>query len=377
MKNLKKTDNKMATVTKKIAVLPGDGIGPEVVAEAVKVLGRVGEKFGHKFEFTYAPVGGCAIDQCGDPYPEETHRLCLESDAVLFGAIGDPKYDNDPTSKVRPEQGLLRMRKSLGLYANLRPVQPFDSLLDRSPLKEERIKGADLMIVRELTGGLYFGEPRGRSENGEVAFDTCIYSREEILRSAEKAFELAIARKGHVTLVDKANVLATSRLWRETVTGLYNRKYRDAVCRNTGKGIVLDYLYVDNAAMQLVTSPAWFDVVLTENLFGDILSDQASVITGSIGLLPSASIGDSVALYEPIHGSFPQAKGKGTANPIATILSAAMMLEISFGMHEEGAAIRKACREAVEKGIVTPDLAAIGNKHYTTAETGSYIANVI
>lgn len=362
---------------KKIAVLPGDGIGPEVIGEAVKVLKRVGEKFGHNFEFTYAPVGGCAIDQCGDPYPESTHQLCCSSDAVLFGSIGDPKYDNDPACKVRPEQGLLKMRKSLGLYANLRPVEPFGTLLDRSPLKEDRIKGADLMIVRELTGGLYFGEPRGRSEKGDIAFDTCVYSKDEILRIAEKAFELAMIRKGHVTLVDKANVLATSRLWRETVTQLYNSRYKDAVCRSTGKKIVLDYLFVDNAAMQLVTAPASFDVILTENLFGDILSDQASVITGSIGLLPSASIGNAVALYEPIHGSFPQAKGKNIANPVATILSAAMMLEISFGMLQEGAAIRRACKDAIENGIVTQDLAAEGAAWYGTTETGDYIVGRI
>ena len=362
---------------KKIAVLPGDGIGPEIIAEAVKVLKKTAAVYGHEFEFAYASVGGCAIDGYGDPYPEETHNICRMSDAVLFGAIGDPKYDNDPGCKVRPEQGLLKMRKELGLYANLRPVEPFDALLDKSPLKEERIKGADMVIVRELTGGLYFGEPRGRSEKGDVAFDTCVYSKEEITRIAEKAFELAAIRKGKVTLVDKANVLATSRLWRETVTELFNNRYKDTVCCSTGKNITLDYLYVDNAAMQLVTAPASFDVILTENLFGDILSDQASVITGSIGLLPSASVGKDVSLYEPIHGSFPQAKGKNIANPIATILSAAMMLEISFGMQKEGAAIREACRCAINNGIVTQDLAEENSKSYSTTETGDYIANII
>lgn len=362
---------------KRIAVLPGDGIGPEVVGEAVKVLERIAEKYGHRFEFTYAPVGGCGIDLCGDPYPQQTHNLCLESDAVLFGSIGDPKYDNDPTCKVRPEQGLLKMRKSLGLYANLRPVEPFEALMERSPLKEERIKGADLVIVRELTGGLYFGEPRGRSEKGDKAFDTCVYSREEIVRIAEKAFDLAQMRKGKVTLVDKANVLATSRLWRETVTGLYKEKYSNTLCSATGEKLQLEYMFVDNAAMQLIVSPASFDVVLTENLFGDILSDQASVLTGSIGLLPSASIGKNVALYEPIHGSFPQAKGKNIANPVATILSAAMMLEISFGLVKEGADIRRACRESIENGIVTQDLAKEGSAYYGTIETGDYIVSRI
>lgn len=362
---------------KRIAVLPGDGIGPEVTGEAIKVLRRIAEVYGHKFEFVYAPAGGCAIDECGEPYPESTHQVCCSSDAVLFGSIGDPKYDNNPAAKVRPEQGLLKMRKSLGLYANLRPVEPFDTLLEKSPLKEERIKGAGLMIVRELTGGLYFGEPRGRSEKGDVAFDTCVYSRTEIERIARKAFELAIIRKGRVTLVDKANVLATSRLWREVVTGMYENEYKEKVCKATGEKLKLDYLFVDNAAMQLVTAPASFDVLLTENLFGDILSDQASVITGSIGLLPSASLGDGVGLYEPIHGSFPQAKGKNIANPVAAILSAAMMLEISFGMLEEAEAVRRACREAVGKKIVTPDLAGEGERSYGTTEVGDYIVSAI
>lgn len=364
-------------MNKNIAVLPGDGIGPEIIGQAVKVLDAVAKKYNHTFTYNYALVGGCAIDECGDPYPEQTHSICCNADAVLFGSIGDPKYDNNPTAKVRPEQGLLKMRKSLGLYANLRPIEPFDALLDKSPLKEERIKGANLVIVRELTGGLYFGEPRGRSENGEVAFDTCVYSKKEIERIARKAFELAIIRKGHVTLVDKANVLATSRLWRETVTDLYNREYKDKICKATGESIKLDYMFVDNAAMQLVTAPTFFDVVLTENLFGDILSDQASVITGSIGLLPSASIGDKVALYEPIHGSFPQAKGKNIANPIATILSAAMLLETSFGLTEEAKAIRKACTSAVENKKYTPDLANPGQSCLTTQQVGDYIAGIV
>lgn len=354
---------------KRIALLPGDGIGPEIINQAVTVLDEVARKYGHKFTYERASVGACAIDECGDPYPEKTHRICLASDAVLFGAIGDPKYDNDPSARVRPEQGLLKMRKSLGLFANLRPVRPFESLLDRSPLKEERIKGADLMIVRELTGGLYFGEPRGRSENGEKAFDTCLYSKEEIERVARKAFELARMRKGHVTLVDKANVLATSRLWRETIKALHKSEYSD---------ITIDYMFVDNAAMQLVTAPAFFDVILTENLFGDILSDEASVITGSIGLLPSASIGTETALYEPIHGSFPQAKGKNIANPVAAILSAAMMLEYSFGLKNEADEINMACRDAISQGIVTMDLLTpqeiqSGKKGCSTSEVGEFI----
>lgn len=357
---------------KRIAVLPGDGIGPEIIGQAVKVLEKVANVYNHKFEFVYAPVGGAAIDECGEPYPYHTHTICCNSHAILFGAIGDPKYDN-PNSKVRPEQGLLKMRKDLALFANIRPVEPFEALLDKSPLKEERIKGANLVIVRELTGGLYFGEPRGRSENSDTAYDTCIYTREEIERIAEKAFKLAIIRKGRVTLVDKANVLATSRLWREVVTDLFNREYKEKKCTATGKQLTLDYLLVDNAAMQLVTNPSSFDVILTENLFGDILSDQASVITGSIGLLPSASVGKKVALYEPIHGSYPQAKGKNVANPIATILSAAMMLEISFGMIKEGAAIRKACKDAIDNGIVTEDIAEKGSKSYGTIEVGEYI----
>ena len=352
---------------KNIAVLPGDGIGPEVIAQAVNTLKAIAQKFGHTFCFEYAEIGGCAIDKYGEPYPAAIHELCMKSDAILFGAIGDPKYDMDPQAKVRPEQGLLKMRKSLGLFANLRPIRPFPALLDRSPLKKERIAGADMMIVRELTGGLYFGEPRGRNESGTTAFDTCIYSKEEISRVAVRAFELAGLRKNHVTLVDKANVLATSRLWRETVKALRDEKYPQ---------IQLDYMFVDNAAMQLVTAPGYFDVLLTENLFGDILSDEAGVITGSIGLLPSASAGESVSLYEPIHGSYPQAAGKNTANPVAAILSGAMLLEYSFGMQKEAEAVTDACAKAIENGIVTEDLAA-GGKAFSTSEVGEYICKAV
>lgn len=354
-------------MNKKIAVLPGDGIGPEIVAESVKVLKAVESRFNHKFEYIYGKIGAAAIDDCGNPYPEETHKLCMESDAILFGAIGDPKYDNNPAAKVRPEQGLLKMRKSLGLYANIRPVEIYSKLIDRSPLKESVVKDVDLVVVRELTGGIYFGEPRGRSEDGRRAYDTALYSDVEIERISRIAFNMARKRKGLVTLVDKANVLATSRLWREVVTKLHKSEYSD---------VQLDYLFVDNAAMQLVTAPGRFDVILTENMFGDILSDQASVLTGSIGLLPSSSIGTHTPLFEPIHGSFPQGAGKNIANPIATILSAAMLLESAFDMNAEARAIKNGCEDAINNGILTPEIVK-DTKAYTTSDIGDYIAEYI
>ena len=354
-------------MNKKIAVLPGDGIGPEIVAESVKVLKSVESRFNHKFEYIYGKIGAAAIDDCGDPYPEETHKLCMESDAILFGAIGDPKYDNNPAAKVRPEQGLLKMRKNLGLYANIRPVEIYSKLIDRSPLKESVVKDVDLVVVRELTGGIYFGEPRGRSEDGRRAYDTALYSDVEIERISRIAFNMARKRKGLVTLVDKANVLATSRLWREVVTKLHKSEYSD---------VQLDYLFVDNAAMQLVTDPGRFDVILTENMFGDILSDQASVLTGSIGLLPSSSIGAHTPLFEPIHGSFPQGAGKNIANPIATILSAAMLLESAFDMNAEARAIKNGCEDAINNGILTPEIVKDA-KAYTTSDIGDYIAEYI
>lgn len=329
----------------KIAVLKGDGIGPEIVDEAIKVLDAAGQKFNIEFDYSEGLVGGIAIDTVGDPFPSETQQICESADAILFGAIGDPKFDNDPTAKVRPEQGLLRMRKSLGLFANIRPVKAYDNLLELSPLKESITRGADFVVIRELTGGIYFGEPRGRSENGSTAFDTCLYSREEITRVAKVAFEYAGARRKKLTVVDKANVLATSRLWRETVQAMES-SYPD---------IQVDYMFVDNAAMKLILQPTYFDVVLTENMFGDILTDEASVITGSLGMLPSASKGAKVALYEPIHGSFPQAKGKGIANPIATILSAAMMLD-DLGEHAAAKAIKEAVDKVVQEKRLTPDL---------------------
>lgn len=351
---------------KNIAVLPGDGIGPEIIAQAVAVLDAVAKKFGHEFNYQYAQIGACAIDSCGDPYPEETHRICMEADAILFGSIGDPKYDNDTSAKVRPEQGLLRMRKSLGLYANIRPVKPYDSLLDASPLKNEIVAGSDFVVVRELTGGIYFGEPRGRNEAGDTAFDNCVYSVNEIERVAHVAFQYASRRKGKVTLVDKANVLETSRLWRETVKRIHQSDYPQ---------IALDFMFVDNAAMKMVANPKDFDVILTENLFGDILSDVSGVINGSIGLIPSASFGAQRSLFEPIHGSYPQAAGKDIANPIATILSAAMMLEDAFGMHEEAEAVRHACAQAIAEGVCTEDI--IPDSPYGTKATGEYIVKII
>lgn len=351
---------------KNIAVLAGDGIGPEVTEQAIKALNAVAERFGHKWNYTEALVGAAAIDATGEPYPDATHKVCQASDAVLFGAIGDPKYDNDPTAKVRPEQGLLKMRKELGLFANIRPVQAYEFLIDKSPLKRERIEGADLVVFRELTGGLYFGSPRGRSENGEEAFETCNYSKVEIERIAKLAFEAARMRRNKVTLVDKANVLVTSRLWREVVTNMHKAEYSD---------VELDYLFVDNAAMQMILWPKQFDVILTENLFGDIISDESSVIAGSLGLLPSASIGCEVGLYEPIHGSYPQAAGKNIANPCAAILSAAMLLETSFSMKEEAAAIRSAVEEALNSGFATEDINPDAPKG--TTEVGDFIANSI
>lgn len=350
----------------KIALLAGDGIGPEIVAEATKVLDRVAEKFGHKIEYRPALVGAAAIDAVGDPYPDETHAVCLDADAVLFGAIGDPKYDNDPTAKVRPEQGLLRMRKSLGLFANLRPVALFDALADRSPLKEEVVRGTDFICVRELTGGIYFGRPQGRDEEGTRAFDTCTYTVSEIERVLHVAFRLAVSRRRKLTVVDKANVLETSRLWRETAQRVA-REYPE---------VAVDYMFVDNAAMQIIRQPAYFDVIVTENMFGDILTDEASVISGSLGMLSSASVGAEVALFEPIHGSYPQAAGKNIANPMATILSAAMLLE-HLGLDAEGRAVRRAVDRALADGVVTEDLAAPGEKARLTSEVGDYVASQI
>ena len=349
----------------KIAKLPGDGIGPEVVEQAVKAVDAICAKFGHEVSYTFALVGACAIEKTGSAYPDSTHELCLQSDAVLFGAVGDPKYDNDPTAKVRPEQGLLAMRKNLGLYANLRPVETFEKLVGKSPLKEELVSGADFMCIRELTGGMYFGK-KGREDNGDTAYDTNIYHRFEVERILKLGFEYAMRRRKHLTVVDKANVLESSRLWRQIAQEMAP-KYPE---------VTTDYMFVDNAAMQLIRQPKFFDVMVTENTFGDILTDEASVITGSMGLLASASIGEHTSVFEPIHGSYPQAAGKNIANPLATILSAAMMFEYAFGLMEEGRAIRDAVTASIEQGIVTEDLAA-GGKAYSTSEVGDWVANYI
>ena len=349
----------------KIAKLPGDGIGPEVVEQAVKAVDAVCAKFGHEVSYTLGYVGACAIDRTGDPYPQETHALCMESDAVLFGAVGDPKYDNDPAAKVRPEQGLLAIRKQLGLFANLRPVETFRSLVGKSPLKTELVDGADFLCIRELTGGMYFGE-KGRKDGGDTAFDTCIYSRFEVERILKLAFEYAQRRRKHLTVVDKANVLESSRLWRQIAREM-EPQWPD---------VTVDYMFVDNAAMQLIRQPKFFDVLVTENTFGDILTDEASCISGSMGLLASASVGAHTSLFEPIHGSYPQAAGKNIANPVAAILSAVMMFEYTFGLMEEGAAIRKAVAASIDAGVVTEDLAA-GGKAYSTSEVGDWIASEI
>ena len=325
-----------------IALLAGDGIGPEIIAQAVKALNCVARKYAHNFTYREALVGACAIDATGDPYPEETHKICREADAVLFGAIGDPKYDNDPKAPVRPEQGLLA---------------------DRSPLKAEVVRGTDFVCVRELTGGIYFGRPQGRDEGGDRAVDTCTYSRQEIERVLHVAFRLAMSRRRHLTVVDKANVLETSRFWREIAQQLAPQ-YPE---------VELDFMFVDNAAMQIIRQPTHFDVIVTENMFGDILTDEASVISGSLGMLPSASVGSEVALFEPIHGSYPQAAGKNIANPMAAILSAAMLLE-HLGLTAEGSAVRDAVNRALTEGIVTEDLAAQGERRYSTSEVGDFIA---
>ncbi len=348
-----------------IAKLPGDGIGPEVVEQAVKAVDAVCRRFGHEASYTFAEVGACAIDKYGSAFPESTYKVCLESDAVLFGAVGDPRYDNDPTAKVRPEQGLLAMRKQLGLYANLRPVETFSSLVDKSPLKRELVDGAEFLCVRELTGGMYFGE-KGRLDGEDTAYDTNIYHRYEVERILKLAYSYAMRRRRHLTVVDKANVLESSRLWRQVAQELAPQ-YPE---------VTTDYMYVDNAAMQLIRCPKFFDVIVTENTFGDILTDEASCITGSMGLLASASIGEKTGVFEPIHGSYPQAAGKNIANPLATILSAAMMFEYAFGLMEEGAAIRAAVAESIEQKVVTEDLAD-GGKAYSTSEVGDWVAKHI
>ncbi|MCF6294650.1 MAG: 3-isopropylmalate dehydrogenase [Flavobacteriaceae bacterium] len=347
-----------------IAVLPGDGIGPEVTDQAIKVLNAIATEFNHEFIYNYASVGAIAIDEHDSPLPESTLNICKSSDAILFGAIGDPKYDNDPSAKVRPEQGLLKLRKELGLFANIRPVKAYETLLSKSPLKKKIIEGTDISIYRELTGGIYFGE-KNISADGNTASDLCEYSKHEIERIAHLAFKAAETRNNKVTLVDKANVLESSRLWRKVVTEMATQY----------PNVTLDFLFVDNAAMQMILNPKQFDVILTENMFGDIISDEASVIGGSIGLLASASIGDKYAMFEPIHGSFPQAKGKGIANPIASILSAAMLLD-HFKLFKEAQLIKNAVEKSLKLHITTPDI----NTKYdniTTSKVGDFIEDVI
>jgi len=350
----------------KIAVLPGDGIGPEITAQALEATKAVCQKFGHILEYQEALVGACAIDATGNPYPDETHTLCMESDAVLFGAIGSPKYDNDPSARVRPEQGLLTMRKKLGLYANIRPITTFPSLLHQSPLRADLVEGADFMCIRELTGGIYFGRPQGRSEDGTTAYDTCVYTVQEIERIVRLAYTFALKRKKKLTIVDKANVLCTSRLWRQ-VSQQIEKEYPE---------VETEYMFVDNAAMQIIRQPKHFDVIVTENMFGDILTDEASVITGSLGMLPSASIGIHTSVFEPIHGSYPQAAGKNIANPLATILSAALMFEYAFDLKAEAQSIREAVEACIAAKVVTEDIAG-GGRAYSTTEVGNWVRDFI
>jgi 3-isopropylmalate dehydrogenase len=337
---------------KKIVILPGDGIGKEVTACGKKVLEQVAECFGHQFSFDYATIGHEAIEATGNPLPDESLEKMKNSDAILFGAVGHPKYDNDPTAKVRPEQGLLKMRKELGLYANLRPIKLFDELLAASSIKPEILKGADILFFRELTGDVYFGE-RGRKEQGATAYDTMIYSRYEVERIANKAFKAALTRGKKVTSVDKANVLESSRLWREVVQEVA-KQYPD---------VTVEHMFVDAAAMKLIQNPRSFDVVVTGNLFGDILTDEASQIAGSMGMLASASVGDTVGLYEPIHGSAHDITGKGIANPLASILSAALLLDISFGLKEESETVIKAVEQTLRDGYRTRDIADASTAH--------------
>ncbi len=347
----------------KIAVLPGDGIGPEIMKQVVAGMDAVARKFGHEFTYTEALVGACAIDAVGDPYPAATHEICMQADAVLFAAVGSLKYDNNPTAPVRPETGLLAMRKQLGLFANIRPVATFDCLLHKSPLKEELLRGADFIVIRELTGGMYFGE---KYQDNDRAYDTDVYTRPEIERILKVAFEIAMQRKKHLTVVDKANVLASSRLWRQIAKEM-EPQYPD---------VDTDYMFIDNASMRVLTEPRFFDVIVTENTFGDILTDETSCITGSMGLQPSSSLGLHTPLFEPVHGSWPQAAGQNLANPVAQILSAAMLLE-HFGLKAEGAAIRRAVDASLAANVRTPEIQVEGGAHYGTKEVGQWIADYI
>lgn len=347
----------------KIAILPGDGIGPEIMKQGIAVINAVAEKFEHVIIYEEALCGAHAIDEVGDPFPNKTFEVCKNADAVLFAAVGHPKFDNDPTAKVRPEQGLLAMRKKLGLYANIRPIQTFDCLIHKSPLREKLVRGADFICIRELTGGMYFGE---KYQDDDKAFDTNLYTRSEVERILRVGFDYARRRNRHLTVVDKANVLASSRLWRQIAKEL-EPQYPD---------VNVDYMFVDNAAMRMISEPRFFDVLVTENTFGDILTDEASCISGSMGLLPSASIGESTPVFEPVHGSWPQATGKNIANPIAQILSAAMLFEY-FGLKAEGTLIRKAVDASLDASIRTPEIQISGAPQYGTSEVGTWITNYI
>ncbi len=347
-----------------IAILDGDGIGPEVMKEAIKVLNIVSKYSDISFDFNYSKIGASAIKEYGNPFPEITKNLCDNSDAILFGAIGDPSFDNDPNAKIRPEDGLLEMRQFLGLYANVRPIKTYNALLDYSPIKKNIIEGTDFIVFRELTGGIYFGK-KGKSKSGNSAYDTCSYSKDEILRVSHLAFKEASKRKNKLTLVDKANVLSTSKLWRETIKSL-EKNY---------SSVEVSYLFVDNAAMKIITNPSDFDVILTENMFGDILTDESSVITGSLGMLPSASIGNKMSLYEPIHGSYPEASGKNIANPMAMILSVAMMLKLSFNLNKESDIIESSVNDALQAGIMTKDINS--SYYYKTSEVGDWISKKV
>lgn len=346
-----------------IAVLPGDGIGPEIMKQGVAVLNAIARKFGHEFNYQEAICGAHAIDEVGDPFPEDTYQACMQADAVLFAAVGDLRFDNDPTAKVRPEQGLLAMRKKLGLFANVRPVATFGCLLHMSPLKEDILRGADFVVIRELTGGMYFGE---KYQDNDKAYDTDIYTRPEIERILKVAFDFAMRRRKHLTVVDKANVLASSRLWRQIAKEM-EPLYPE---------VKTDYMFIDNASMRVLTEPTFFDVVVTENTFGDILTDETSCITGSMGLQPSASLGEHTPLFEPVHGSWPQAAGKNLANPVAQILSAAMLLE-HFGLKAEGQLIRNAVNASMDANVRTPEIQVPGGEHYGTTEVGAWIVDWI
>ncbi len=347
----------------KIAVLPGDGIGPEIMKQGVAVLNAIAAKCGHEFQYEEALVGACAIEACGDAYPAATHDVCMRADAVLFAAVGDLKYDNDPTLKMRPETGLLAMRKQLGLFANVRPVVTFDCLLHKSPLKEELLRGADFVVIRELTGGMYFGE---KYQDNDKAYDTNVYTRPEVERILKVAFEMVMTRRKHLTVVDKANVLASSRLWRQIAKEMESQ-YPE---------VTTDYMFIDNASMRVLTEPRFFDVIVTENTFGDILTDETSCITGSMGLQPSSSLGEHTPLFEPVHGSWPQAAGQNLANPLAQILSAAMLLE-HFGLDKEGALIRQAVTASLDANVRTPEIQVEGGAKYGTKEVGQWIVDYI